>query len=210
MVLVALGLILSGFWFWRRLITEFSYDGRTLRLSTLGIPEVQTRHLSEIAEVSEWRGRGGQLGYRLRFRDGAKFYLQNGVSSAAVVAEQIRYNLLGQPYDSFIPKGTATMNRRRIYLAVVTIVAVCAGWLAFRFTSKLMRDLPPEITPTEFLSEVAQGHVTKILIADRKFIRGVSSTRGAFRTKMPVDDALVKELRSRGVVVEFEGEGLGI
>jgi len=202
-------IIIALFWFWnatvfwRRLVREFSYDGRVLRFAMLGIPEMQTRHLAEIAEVGEWRGRGGPLGYRLKFRDGAKFYLQNGVSNARAVAEQIRYDLLGQAYGSFNPKGTATMNRRAIYLGFLIVVAVCAGWLAFRFTTKLERDLPPEITPTEFLSEVTQGHVAKILIEDRKFISGVSSTRGPFRTKMPVDDALVKKLRSRGVVVEF-------
>ena len=103
------------------------------------------------------------------------------------------------------------MKRRPIYLASLIIVAVFAGWLAFRFTMKLTRNLPPEITPAEFLSEVAQGHVAKIRIADRQFVSGVSSTRGPFRTKLPVDDALVKDLRARGVVVEFEDDaGLGI
>jgi hypothetical protein len=33
---------------------------------------------------------------------------------------------------------------------------------------------------------------------------GPSSTRGAFRVSMPVDDVMMNELRSRGVVVEFE------
>ena len=104
----------------------------------------------------------------------------------------------------FAPLANA-WKRRAIYLGSLIAVAVCAGWLAFRFTTRLQQDLPPEITPAAFLSEVAQGHVAKILIEDRKFISGVSSTRGPFRTKMPVDDALVKKLRSRGVVVEFEG-----
>ena len=66
---------------------EFSYDGRTLRISTLGRPRMQTRDRSEIAEVGEWRGRGGPLGYRLKFHDGGKFYLQFGVSNAAAVVE---------------------------------------------------------------------------------------------------------------------------
>ncbi|MBZ5606701.1 MAG: hypothetical protein LAP38_00475 [Acidobacteriia bacterium] len=74
----------------RRLVKEFSYDGRALRFSTLGTVEMQVRDLSEIAEVGKWRGRGGPLGYRLRFRDGAKLYLQNGVSNAVAAAEQIR------------------------------------------------------------------------------------------------------------------------
>ena len=64
---------------------------------------------------------------------------------------------LGQAYGSFNPKGTATMNRRAIYLGFLIVVAVCAGWLAFRFTTKLERDLPPEITPTEFLPRSLKG-----------------------------------------------------
>ena len=49
-----------------------------------------------------------------------------------------------------------------------------------------------------------QQHVAKVVISDRVLIKGTSSTRGAFRVRMPVDDVMVNELRSRGVVVEFE------
>jgi hypothetical protein len=205
MILVALGWILTALWFWKRLITEFSYDGKMLQLSTLGVPTTQARHLSEIVEVSEWRGRGGPLGYRIKFRGGAQFFLQYGVSNAAALAEQIGYDL-----GFLLHRQTATMKRRQIYLAFVIIVAVCTGLLASRYTMRSLRGLPPEITRTEFLSEVAQGHVARVVIADREFISGVSSTRGAFRTRMPVDDAMVKDLRARGVVVEFERGTVGI
>ena len=80
-------------WFRRRLVKEFSYEGRALRYRTLGTAELQTRDLSEIAEIGDWRGRGGSLGYRLRFRDGEKIYLQHGVSNSAAAAEQIRHGL---------------------------------------------------------------------------------------------------------------------
>ena len=71
-------------------------------------------------------------------------------------------------------------------------------------TSRFLQRLPPEISRTEFLSEVDERHVDKVVIRDRELVSGTSSTRGPFRVRMPVDDAMVNELRSRGVVVEFE------
>jgi hypothetical protein len=71
-------------------------------------------------------------------------------------------------------------------------------------TTKFLQRLPPEISQTEFLSEVDGRHVDKVVIRDRALISGISSTRGAFRVRIPVDDVMVNELRSRGVVVEFE------
>lgn len=75
-------------WFRRRIITEFIYDGNSLRFRTLGIAEMQIRDASEIAGLSEWRGRGF-LGYRLHFRDGAKAYLQSSVTNSKAALEQI-------------------------------------------------------------------------------------------------------------------------
>ncbi len=91
-VLAAFGGV-SVVWFWRRSITEFSYDGRALRYRTLGRPEMQMRDLSEIKDVGEWRGRGGPQGYKLKFSDGANVYLQYGVSNATAAAERIRYDI---------------------------------------------------------------------------------------------------------------------
>jgi len=76
--------------------------------------------------------------------------------------------------------------------------------MAFNAVKRFERHLPPVISRTEFLSEVDQGHVARVAIRDRELITGTSSTRGAFRVMMPVDDAMVNELRSRGIVVEFE------
>jgi hypothetical protein len=74
---------------------------------------------------------------------------------------------------------------------------VCSEW-------QDLQRLPPEISRTEFLSEVDQQYVVKVVIEDRALISGTTSTRGAFRVRMPVDDVMIKELRSREVVVEFE------
>src|SRR5579859_478580 len=82
--LIALGLSLIGgvLWFWKSLIKEFNYDGRTFTFNTLASPEMQLRDLSAVEEVVEWTGRGGALGFCIKFRDGAKLYLPYGVSNA--------------------------------------------------------------------------------------------------------------------------------
>jgi hypothetical protein len=95
-------------------------------------------------------------------------------------------------------------RRRPARIAVTLIIAICAGLLAAVATSRYLQRLPPEISRTEFLSEVDARHVDKVVIRDRELISGTSSTRGAFRVSTPVDDVIVSELRSRGVVVEFE------
>jgi hypothetical protein len=80
-------------WFRRRTISEFAFDGRAFQFQTLGRSRRQTRELSEIAQVRDWRGRGGQLGYRLVFRNGAKAYLEYSVSNSTTVAEQLRLHI---------------------------------------------------------------------------------------------------------------------
>jgi hypothetical protein len=99
---------------------------------------------------------------------------------------------------------SARQTRRPRYLAILMGVAIGAGVLAALATSHLLRSLPPEISRTEFLSEVQHRHVAKVVIRDQELITGTSSTRGAFRVRMPVDDLMVHRLRSEGVVVEFE------
>jgi hypothetical protein len=199
MIVLGLVFIGSGFWFWKRLIKEFTYHGRTFTFNTLANSETQVRDISAIEEVAEWTGRGGPLGYCIKFRDGAKLYLQNGVPNAAALAQRLRSDL-----GSSASARSATERRRPIHLAFLLFIAICAGLLASVATSKLLHRLPPEISRAEFLFEVEQGHVAKVVISDRVLINGTSSTRGAFRVRVPVDDATVNELRSRGVVVEFE------
>ena len=77
----------------RRMIAQFSFDGSLLRFKTLGNAEPQARALSEIARVREWRGRGGPLGYRLDFRDGAKAYLEYSVTNATALSVQLRFRM---------------------------------------------------------------------------------------------------------------------
>jgi len=199
--LILLGLSLIGIvlWSWKRLIKEFNYDGRTLAYNTLRSPEMQVRDLSAIEDVGEWTGRGGPLGFCIKFRDGAKLYLHYGVSNAAALAERMRYDLGSSASD-----GIAARRRRPARIAFALLIAICAGCLAAVATSKFLQRLPPEISRAAFLSEVEERHVDKVVIRDRELISGTSSTRGAFRVSMPVDEVTVNDLRSRGVVVEFE------
>ena len=103
-----------------------------------------------------------------------------------------------------MPNRIAAKRRRPIHIAFALFIAIFAGLLAAVATSKLLQRHPPEISQTEFLSEVDERHVDRVVIRDRVLISGTSSTRGAFRVRMSVDDVMVNELRSRGVVVEFE------
>jgi hypothetical protein len=77
-----------------RNITEFSYDGSTLRFRTSERPEMQARSLDEISEINPWYGRGrgpGQmLGYRLTFRDRQEVRLELCVSNASDLAKQLQ------------------------------------------------------------------------------------------------------------------------
>jgi hypothetical protein len=79
--------------FRRRIVKEFTYDGYTLQFSTLGTAMPQTRALSEIAGLREWKGRGGSFGYRIAFRDGKKIYLQYGIPNAVAAAADILRNV---------------------------------------------------------------------------------------------------------------------
>ena len=94
-VYLAVALLSIGvqIWFHRRIISEFHFDGRSLRFRTLGISSMETRDVSEIARIRDWRGRSGALGYRLFFRDGGKAYLEYSVSNAIAVVEQQRSHL---------------------------------------------------------------------------------------------------------------------
>jgi hypothetical protein len=79
-------------WFLRRIVCEFDYDGATLQFRTLGIQQTQVRPLADIAQVKEWRGRGGTRGYRLVFRDDWKVYLEYSVANSIALANQLRWD----------------------------------------------------------------------------------------------------------------------
>jgi len=199
LIVLGLGVIGGVLRFWKKIVKEFTYDGRTFTFNTLASPEMQMRDLSAIEEVADWAGRGGPLGFCIKFRDGATLYLRYGVSNAAALAERMRSDLGSSAVETL-----ASARRRPARLALLMVVAICAGLVAAVATSKLLQRLPPEISRTEFLSEVDQRQVDKVIIRDRALISGTSSTRGAFRVRMQVDDVMLNELRSRGVVVEFE------
>jgi hypothetical protein len=93
-------------------------------------------------------------------------------------------------------------------LVVSFVFAVIAGWFAFRSVPPPL----PELSRAEFLAEVREGRVHKVVVEDHQVITGESTTRGPFRTgfKEPADDALVTELRSLGVDVEFEESAPGL
>jgi len=189
----------SIIWFWKKLIKEFSYDGRTLTFNTLANPGTQVQDLSAVERVADWTGRGGTIGLSIKFRNGPKVYLHYGVPNAAAAAAQIRSDL-----GRLAPEKIASTGRRRVRLAAVLAIAIAVGGVAAVATLRFMAGLPPVISRAEFLSEVDQQHVSKVVITDRDLISGTSSTRGPFRVQTPVDDAMVEELRSRGLVVEFE------
>ena len=84
---------ISTWWLWRRLVVEFTYDGRALRFRTLGRPQMELRDVSEIVQMKDWRGRGGSMGYKIKFRDGAKIYLQFGTPNVTALGEAIRSTL---------------------------------------------------------------------------------------------------------------------
>ena len=95
--IAGMGIVLQ-FWFQTSIIGEFHLDEHTFRFRPLGRSTMQTRTLSEIANVREWRGRGQSLGYALVFRDGSKAYLQYCVSNSTAAAEILRSCAAGSPH----------------------------------------------------------------------------------------------------------------
>jgi hypothetical protein len=136
--LIVLGLGMAGWvvWFWKKIIKEFNYYGRTFTFNTLANPVMQVRDLSAIEEVSDWTGRGGPLGFCIKFRDGAKLYLNYGVSNAAALAERIRADLGSSAAD-----GVTANRRRPARLVVALFIAIVAGWLAAVATSRFLQSL---------------------------------------------------------------------
>jgi hypothetical protein len=87
--------IAGQFWFQRRLVREFNYDGRRLQFRTFGIRQTLVRPLEDIAQVKEWSGRGGPIGYRLVFRDRGKVYLEYSVTNSIALANELRRDAKG-------------------------------------------------------------------------------------------------------------------
>ena len=92
-------------------------------------------------------------------------------------------------------------------LVVLPVVALVIGLMAFFLVPRPL----PELSQSEFLSEVRSGHVHKVEIEDHETITGVSTTRGAFRTSCKSNEAeLIAELRSHEVEIVFSRSGLGL
>jgi hypothetical protein len=92
-----------------------------------------------------------------------------------------------------------------VRVAAAAVIAVIAGWIAFRHVPPPL----PELSPTEFLLEVRQGHVREVVV-DGKILTGASSTRGRFRATFdPNDTQLASELRDHDVQVKFEKDSPG-
>lgn len=88
-VALALAAIIMQVWFRRRIVREFNYSGSALHLRTLGIHGIQTYALSQLADIREWRGRRGPLGYRLVFQDGWNAYIELKVEHAEALVERL-------------------------------------------------------------------------------------------------------------------------
>jgi hypothetical protein len=85
--------IAMQFRFQRLIVSEFRYDGFIFEFRTIGVRQTQTKPLSQIAAVKEWRGRGGPQGYRIVFQDRGKVYLSYQVRNAAQVGELLRWDI---------------------------------------------------------------------------------------------------------------------
>jgi hypothetical protein len=88
-IALALGVIIMQLWFRRRIVREFTYSGSALHIRTLGIHGMQTYSLSQLADIRDWRGRRGPLGYRLVFQDGWNAYVELKVENAEALVERL-------------------------------------------------------------------------------------------------------------------------
>ena len=88
-ILLAVAILAIQNWFRRRIIREFTYDGATLRFSTLASSATQARLPSQLIEIRDWMGRGGVMGYQLFFRDAPKAFLEDDTSNSTALIDQL-------------------------------------------------------------------------------------------------------------------------
>ena len=88
-ILLAVAILAIQNWFRRRIIREFTYDGVTLRFSTLGGSATNERLPSQLIEIRDWLGRGGVMGYQLFFRDAPKAFLEDDTSNSSTLIQQL-------------------------------------------------------------------------------------------------------------------------
>ena len=75
------------------IISEFRYNGSKLAFRTVGSPVPRAVALADIISIQDWRGRGGQSGFRLQLRDRRKFYLEHSVSNSAALVNLLRTHM---------------------------------------------------------------------------------------------------------------------
>ncbi len=77
----------------RRIIRQFSYDGRELRFRTLGTSGEQVWRLADITAVQQSRGREPEIGYRVSRRDGRYVILDYAVQNSAAAALRMQLDI---------------------------------------------------------------------------------------------------------------------
>lgn len=89
-------------------------------------------------------------------------------------------------------------------MLVLAIISTAVGVFVVHIMPKPL----PELSRAEFLVEIRSGHLQKITI-DGDVITSTSTTRGEFRTSLkPNADQLLKELKDRGIEIEYASPGL--
>jgi hypothetical protein len=98
--------------------------------------------------------------------------------------------------------------RISIRLVVSALLAALVGVIAFHLVPEPL----PELSREEFLAEVRDGHIQKVVIEDTEVILGVSSVRGAFRSpyRREQDSRLANMLRAQGVETVFTKSAPGL
>ena len=93
-VVLAVAAITAMVRYLRTIISEFRYDGSKLAFRTVGNSVPGAVALADIISIREWRGRGGQSGFRFQLRDRRKFYLEHSVSNSTALVNLLRTHMV--------------------------------------------------------------------------------------------------------------------
>ncbi len=93
---IPIGLIYLSLRARRRVITQFDYDGATLRYQTVDNPRGASRAMDQLHKLDEWRNRAGRIGYILVFRDGAKLTLSLQIDQAQELIAKLQQDGLAR------------------------------------------------------------------------------------------------------------------
>jgi hypothetical protein len=98
-----LAVLAAAGWFERRIIAECSYDGSTLRFTTVGCPDEEVRPILDLSDIDEWREYRSRfafqslVGFRLRFRDRQKRYLDPSVPNTRELVARLQADRWPKP-----------------------------------------------------------------------------------------------------------------